>query len=144
MELAMTSPLQSLIATGTKLWLDSVDPGLVKTNRALGASGATSNPIIISDLIKTGQFDNDLAKLLKETDKDDEAAWQLTDRVVRSAQEVFAPVWKSTGGDDGYVSFELDPLLEDVACKLSISDKAARYIELGKRWSAGHQNRMIK
>ena len=29
----MTSPLQSLIATGTKLWLDSVDPGLVKTNR---------------------------------------------------------------------------------------------------------------
>lgn len=140
----MSSPLQSLIATGTKLWLDSIDPDLVKTNRARGATGATSNPIIISDLIKTGQFDNDLAKLLKETDKDDEVAWQLTDRVVRSAQEVFAPVWKSTGGDDGYVSFELDPLLEDVACKLSIEEKAARYIELGKRWSAGHQNRMIK
>ena len=53
----MTSPLQSLIATGTKLWLDSVDPDLVQTNRALGATGATSNPIIISDLIKTGEFD---------------------------------------------------------------------------------------
>ena len=53
----MTSPLKSLIATGTKLWLDSVDPRLVKTNRALGATGATSNPIIISDLIKTGEFD---------------------------------------------------------------------------------------
>ncbi len=140
----MSSPLQSLIATGTKLWLDSVDPDLVKTNRALGATGATSNPIIISDLIKTGRYDSELAKLLKETSEDDEAAWQLTDRVVRSAQEVFAPVWKSTGGDDGYVSFELDPLLEDVACTLSTQERSARYIELGKRWSAGHQNRMIK
>ena len=36
----MSSPLQSLIATGTKLWLDSVDPDLVKTNRALGAAAA--------------------------------------------------------------------------------------------------------
>src|SRR6476619_6216168 len=140
----MSSPLQSLIATGTKLWLDSVDPDLVKTNRALGATGATSNPIIISDLIKTGRYDNDLAKLLKETKQDDEAAWQLTDRVVRSAQEVFLPAWKETKGDDGYVSFELDPLLEDVACTLSTKDRSDRYIELGKRWSAGHQNRMIK
>jgi transaldolase len=140
----MSSPLQSLIATGTKLWLDSVDPDLVKTNHARGATGATSNPIIISDLIKTGRYDNDLAKFLKETNKDDEAAWQLTDRVVRSAQEVFAPVWKSTGGDNGYVSFELDPLLEDAACTLSTNERAAHYIELGKRWSAGHQNRMIK
>ena len=28
--------LRSLIATGTKLWLDSIDPDLVKKNRALG------------------------------------------------------------------------------------------------------------
>jgi transaldolase len=141
----MSSPLQSLIATGTKLWLDSVDPDLVKTNRALGATGATSNPIIISDLVKTGRYDDDLAQLLHEAkESDEETAWQLTDRVVRSAQEVFAPVWKSTGGDDGYVSFELDPLLEDAACTLSKKERAARYIELGKRWSAGHQNRMIK
>ena len=142
--MAELTSLQSLVACGTKLWLDSVDPDLVKTNRALGATGATSNPIIISDLIKTGRYDDDLAKLLKETKQDDEAAWQLTDRVVRSAQEVFLPAWKSTGGDDGYVSFELDPLLEDVACTLSTKERSNRYIELGKRWSAGHQNRMIK
>src|SRR5436853_623242 len=42
----MPSPLQTLIASGTKLWLDSIDPDLVKRNRALGATGATSNPII--------------------------------------------------------------------------------------------------
>ena len=43
------------------------------------------------------------------------SAWRLTDRVVRDAQDVFLPVWESTKGDDGYVSFELDPLLEDPA-----------------------------
>ena len=44
---------------------------------------------------------------------DDDVAWQLTDMLVRQAQEVFLPVWEETKGDDGYVSFELDPLLED-------------------------------
>ncbi len=50
------TPLQSLVASGTKLWLDSIDPDLVKRDRQEGATGATSNPVIISDLIKTGRF----------------------------------------------------------------------------------------
>ena len=141
----MSSSLQSLIASGTKLWLDSVDPDFVRENRALGATGATSNPIIISDLIESGRYDDELDHLLHEEElSDEDAAWQMTDRVVRAAQEVFLPVWKSTKGDDGYVSFELDPLLEDPACTLSQQERTARYIELGKRWSKGHQNRMIK
>ncbi len=141
----MTSPLASLIASGTKLWLDSVDPELVRTNRALGTTGATSNPIIISDLLKTGRFDDQLAKLLFNQKLGvEEAAWKLTDQVVSDAQQVFLPVWESTRGNDGYVSFELDPLLEDPACTLSIEEKAARYVELGKQWAAGHRNRMIK
>ena len=141
----MTSPLASLVACGTKLWLDSVDPDLVRTNRRLGATGATSNPIIITDLIKSGRYDAELERLLvSEGLSDEDAAWQLTDQVVRTAQSVFLPVWEQTGGDDGYVSFELDPLLEDPDCQLSHDERVARYIELGKQWSAGHQNRMIK
>jgi transaldolase len=144
-ELAMPSPLESLIATGTKLWLDSVDPDLIRDNRKWGATGATSNPIIISDLIKTGRFDRQLKQFLGAGGvTDEEVAWQLTDMVVRDAQEVFAPVWEETRGDNGYVSFELDPLLESPECALSTQERAARYVELGKRWSAGHRNRMIK
>ena len=48
----MTTPYESLIATGTKLWLDSIDPILVTKNLHLGATGATSNPIIVADLLK--------------------------------------------------------------------------------------------
>src|SRR5262245_27091386 len=138
------SPLQSLIASGTKLWLDSIDPELIRSNRALGASGATSNPVIVSDLIKTGRFDRDLERLLAAGKTDDEVAWQLTDQLVRQAQEVFLPAWKEARGNDGYVSFELEPLLEDPRLKLPAAERTKRYIELGRQWSAGHQNRMIK
>jgi transaldolase len=143
--MTQVTPLQSLVASGTKLWLDSVDPDEVKANRAFGATGATSNPIIIADLIKTGRFDDFISKLMREgRDDDTTLAWELTDHLVREAQQVFLPVWEQTHGDDGYVSFELDPLLEDSSCQLSLDQRKARYIELGKKWSKGHKNRMIK
>ena len=94
----MASPLQSLIASGTKLWLDSIDPDLVLRNRALGATGATSNPIIISDLIKTGRFDAELTKLMRQGLSDHDVAWQVTDTLVRQAQKVFEPVWQEHQG----------------------------------------------
>jgi len=138
------TPLESLIATGTKLWLDSIDPDLVVANRDFGATGATSNPIIVGDLIKTGRFDRQLSDLMARGLDDDATAWQVTDFLVRQAQNVFLPVRDATKGDDGYVSFELDPLLEDPACTLSVAAKAQKYVELGKKWAAGHTNRMIK
>lgn len=141
----MTSPLQSLIACGTKLWLDSVAPELVVRNRRLGATGATSNPIIIADLVKSGRFDDTIASLLQSGQTTDhDLAWALTDQIVSQAEEVFRDVWDQSHGNDGYVSFEVDPLLEDPQAGLSEAEQIARYVELGKRWSAGHPNRMIK
>lgn len=140
----MTTPLESLVATGTKLWLDSVDPDLVKVNKALGATGATSNPVIISGLIQTGRFDRDLQELMEQGLDDDQVAWQVTDRLVRQAQAEFREIHTQTGGDDGYVSFELDPLLEDVDCPLSEAERTAKYVELGRLWAEGHHNRMMK
>jgi len=142
--MAAVTPLESLVAAGTKLWLDSVDPQEVAANRAWGATGATSNPIIVADLIKTGRFDDLIQENLREGVDDETLAWKLTDHLVKEAQEVFKPVRDKTKGDDGYVSFELDPLLEDASCTLPLAERAARYIELGKKWSAGHTNRMIK
>jgi transaldolase len=138
------SSLRSLIASGTKLWLDSIDPELVIANRRLGATGATSNPIIVTDLIKTGRFDDDIARLSGRGLSDDDIAWAMTDQLVRQAQEVFHPVWKETHGNNGYVSFELDPLLEDSQLGPPHAERVAAYIRLGKQWSAGHDNRMIK
>jgi transaldolase len=136
--------LQSLIATGTKVWLDGVEPGDVKKNRALGITGATSNPIIISEIIKSGHFDDRITELAEQGLDDDTVAWRLDDELVKSAQQVFLPVWEQTRGNDGYVSFELDPLLEDEQKPVPHAERVRRYLELGKKWSAGHKNRMIK
>ncbi len=136
--------LNSLIASGSKLWLDSVDPQLVQENFAAGATGATSNPAIISGLIKTGRFDQQMEALMRKGEDDESIAWSLADQLVSSAQQVFQPVWEATQGDDGYVSFELNPLIEDPQLGLSHDERVRQYIELGKKWSAGHTNRMIK
>jgi transaldolase len=140
----MSQPLQSLIDAGTKVWLDSVDPDEVARNRAWGITGATSNPIIVADLIKAGRLDDQLTRLLREGLDDETIAWRLTDLLVSQAQEVFLPVWEATRGDDGYVSFELDPLVEDPDSAPPPEERTRRYIELSRRWSQGHRNRMIK
>ncbi len=103
-----------------------------------------SNPIIISDLIKTGRFDEHLKKHVAAGKTDEEIAWLVTDELVKEAQSVFLPVWEQTKGNDGYVSFELDPMLEDVANKMPHVDKVKRYIELAKFWGTDRKNRMIK
>src|SRR5438067_162230 len=104
-KLKMSETLKSLVASGTKLWLDSIDPELTIKNRKLGATGATSNPIIVSDLLKTGRFDKDLVQFMKDGLDDEAVAWKATDMLVKQAQEVFMPVWEQTKGNDGYVSF---------------------------------------
>jgi len=140
----MTSPLRSLIECGTKLWLDSIDPDLVQKNHALGATGATSNPIIISDLIKTGRFDGLMKEMFGKGYDDATVAWEMTDRLVRDAQAVFLPDWERTRGNDGYVSFEVDPLLEDPKLGPPHAERVRSYVELGTKWAQGHRNRMIK
>ena len=140
----MLTPLESLIACGTKLWLDSIDPQLVHANRALGATGATSNPVIISELLRSGRFDDQIRRFLSDGLDDEQLAWKMTDLLVREAQTVFFPVWQETAGNDGYVSFELDPLLEDPQLGPTHDERVRKYIELGARWSKSHENRMIK
>lgn len=137
-------PLSSLIATGTKVWLDGIEPDEIRTNRALGISGATSNPSIVSKIVAQKRLDGRISELIDQGLTDDEIAWELNDELVQAAQAVFLPVWERTKGNDGYVSFELDPLIEDEAAELSHSERVTRYLALGEKWSAGHRNRMIK
>src|SRR5690242_459737 len=136
--------LKALIATGTKVWSDSIDPDVMKTARNLGITGATSNPIIIADILKTGRFDGRMGELIDKGMTDSQIAWELDDELVKAAQQVFMPVWEQTRGNDGYVSFELDPLLEDVVNPMPRAQATKKYVELAKKWSAGHKNRMIK
>lgn len=136
--------MASLIATGTKVWLDGVAPEEVEQVQAWGVSGATSNPTIVAQIIEKGSLNGRILQLIREGRSDDQIAWLLDDELVTRAQETFLPVWERTRGDDGFVSFELDPLIEEPASGLSHAERVQQYIDLGKRWSAGRRNRMIK
>jgi transaldolase len=140
----MASPLLSLVNAGTKLWLDSIDPKLVALSKAQGATGATSNPIIVANLVKSGAFDKDIEALKSQGKRGEELAWLLTDQIVSAAEKVFFPVFEATKGNDGYVSFEVDPLIEDPSAQLPHAERVAKYIELGLKWAKGHPNRLIK
>ena len=140
----MATGIQSLIDSGSKVWLDSVDPDEITRNKAIGISGATSNPIIIAGLIESGRFDDTMASYMSDDISDEDLAWKMTDHLVKNAQDAFHGVWQQSKGDDGWVSFELDPLLEDVDKPTPHDDAVAKYIALGKQWAAGHDNRMIK
>ncbi|MBM3966501.1 MAG: transaldolase, partial [Planctomycetes bacterium] len=92
-------PIESLIRSGTKLYLDSIDPELVVQNIEWGAVGATSNPIIISNLIRTGRFDSLISDLIRSGLGDHDICWKVTDTLVSSAQERFHAIWDATQGN---------------------------------------------
>lgn len=136
--------IKQLTSIGTKVWSDSVEPKIIATALARGITGATSNPIIIADIIKEGALDQRIAQLLEQGLDDAAIAWKLNDELVSDAQKAFAPVWERTQGNDGYVSFELDPLLEDPEKPLPHGERVRRYVELGIKYSNNQTNRMIK
>ncbi len=138
------SALNSLVSCGTKLWLDSIDPQLLQQNLAAGATGATSNPIIVAELLKSGRFDSQLRRYLSQGLSPEETTWAITDWLVTEAEKQLVPVFAQSKGNDGYVSFEVDPLLEDHECRLTIDEKAREYVRLGQKWGKGHPNRLIK
>src|SRR5690349_24794713 len=93
--------LKSIVENGTKVWLDGIEPGDVRKNRPRGITGATSNPIIISDIIKAGGLDSQISKLLETGDDDSAIGWKPTDHPVRDRREGFRPAWPPHKGGAG-------------------------------------------
>src|ERR1051325_6423499 len=68
----------------------------------------------------------------------------MTDDLVSDAQEKLLSVSEASGGNNGYISFELDPLIEDLQINMPHAQRVKRYIELAKHWGKAYVNRMIK
>ena len=140
----MSSPLRSLVASGTKLWIDSVDPKAIIENKRAGATGATSNPIIIAEIIQRASYREQIKKMKCQGKSAHDIAWRIDDQLVTGAEKAFLPVFERTRGNDGYVSFELDPLIEDLRNSLSLQERIDTYKALGATWALNHPNRLIK
>src|SRR5262245_41799413 len=112
-------PLQELSAAGQSPWLDFVRRTLITTGelRRLidgGITGVTSNPSIFGKAIG-GSTDYDEAISTFANDGKDHEPLEIFEDLaiadIRSAADVLRPVYDSTDGADGFVSFEVEPRL---------------------------------
>jgi transaldolase len=111
--------LQALHAAGQSIWLDYIDrpmlhDGTLARRIAEDAlSGMTSNPTIFEKALAAGTaYDADIAAAAREA-----TAWEVFERLaaddVRTACDVFRPVYDATEGRDGFVSLEVSPTVAD-------------------------------
>ena len=111
-----TPPLQQLSDAGVAVWLDDLSRQLIESGELArlieehNVVGATSNPTIFAKALSdAGPYDDSFAQLASEGVSVEDAATKLMTDDVRSACDVFAPVFAQTGGLDGRVSIEVSP-----------------------------------
>jgi transaldolase len=75
-----------------------------------GIVGVTSNPAIFQKAIAGSDlYDEQLHELAKETDDPKQMFWEVASRDIKDACDIFTPVHEETGGQDGFVSLEVQP-----------------------------------
>jgi transaldolase len=78
----------------------------------LDLRGVTSNPAIFEKAIAKGsEYDEDIRSLAAEGKSVTEIYERLTTDDIRNACDVLRSVYDTTGGNDGFVSIEVDPRL---------------------------------
>jgi len=113
----MKNQLQQLHAFGQSVWLDNLRRGMFASGdlqRMIdrGLRGMTSNPTIFEKAIGTGNdYDEQLKSLLGQGLDADALFWDLAIKDIQSACDLFRPVFDGCGGNDGFVSLEVSPLL---------------------------------
>ena len=112
------SRLHQLSELGQSVWIDYLSRDLIhqgeleRMMREDAVVGVTSNPTIFQKAISQGNaYDEQLRELLEEDMNDVDVFFQLAQRDVSNACELFHGVWEETAGGDGYVSIEVDPNL---------------------------------
>jgi transaldolase len=110
--------LAALSAAGVSVWLDDLSRerlqsgNLAELRDTKSVVGVTTNPSIFQAALSKGNAYDDQVKELAERGADVDATIRtVTTDDVRNACDVFAEVFKNSGGVDGRVSIEVDPRL---------------------------------
>lgn len=113
-----TLRLDGLTKLGQSLWLDSISRELMDSGElknlieVVGIRGMTSNPTIFEKAINgSPSYDNEIAILSRNGYSTEQIVRFLMVRDIRRACDFFLPLHKESGGNDGFVSIEVSPLL---------------------------------
>jgi transaldolase len=113
--MSASTPLHALHAAGQSIWLDFIDRTLLQGDtlarriRDEALTGMTSNPTIFEKALASGTaYDAQLKAAAAG-----KTAWELFELVetddVRTACDIFRPVYDASQQRDGYVSIEVSP-----------------------------------
>jgi len=131
------SKLKELSCLGQSVWLDFISRsfllgGQLESLIERGLRGMTSNPAIFEKAIAgSSDYDADIRRLTSQGLGADEVYEIMALEDIAMAADAFLPVYRATGGLDGYVSLEVSPFLaRDTAgtidAALKLSGKLAR------------------
>jgi transaldolase len=114
--MTQNSNLAALSAAGVSVWLDDLSRdrlnsgNLVELRDTKSVVGVTTNPSIFQAALSKGDaYDAQVAELAERGADVDATIRTVTTDDVRNACDVFAEVYRSSGGVDGRVSIEVDP-----------------------------------
>jgi transaldolase len=112
------SRLHELSEHGQSVWIDVLSRDMLRTGelerlmREDAVVGVTSNPTIFQKAIAGGDaYDEQLRDVLRDERDPKEVFLRLAARDIGDACDLLRPVWDEGGGQDGYVSLEVDPTL---------------------------------
>jgi transaldolase len=110
----MSNRLREIEALGQSVWIDNLnrqllDDGTLRDlNEQDGISGVTSNPTIFEKgMGDSDRYDDAFREVAAKTSDPQEIFENLALRDVRDAADVLRATFDDTGGQDGFVSFEL-------------------------------------
>jgi transaldolase len=101
---------------GQSPWIDNLSRDSIRSGHLAnlveqGIRGVTSNPTIFQKAMTGAQvYDADFARLI-DGHSVEQAFWEMATADVSSALEIFHPLYRESGGGDGFVSLEVSPRL---------------------------------
>jgi transaldolase len=112
------NPLLALQDYGQSFWLDFIRRKALQSGEVGqlverdGLRGMTANPTIFEQAISAGDdYDDTIERLIRENAEPTAIFDELAAEDIRSACDLFRPVYETTGGADGFVSLEVFPSL---------------------------------
>jgi transaldolase len=115
-EAAAASPLlRTVTTTPTDFWNDSCSVAELEYAIANGATGATTNPTIVGEVLgkELDLWRDRIAAIVAEnpTWTEDDVTWRLIEEMAVRGAGLLAPVFEREGGRKGRLSIQTDPKL---------------------------------
>lgn len=98
-------------------WLDNISRDLLQNGGlakylAEGVRGVTSNPTILENAIKNSSlYDQQIIEMANQGASTEDIYWRIVMDDIKAAAQMLRPLYDESGGEDGYISLEVSPML---------------------------------